>query len=323
MKHDHDVLPMPKLTVVILCYNQEDSIERAVLSCKSGDASDVEIVIVNDGSTDSSLQEIERLVRASTQCIRLVDSAENLGTWRSSGLGFRAARSPFVTFLDGDDEFLPGAIDAISSVIECEDGRRVAWHFSLVRSNSGEDGQVTIPWAGVPVIDRLLLTYQPYGAHGGLVIAKDRAVDWASFWRPDLYNLQQDWLLHWKLADCGYRVVSLDKPIYRHRLRDTEDVKTLDSQHLRYYYRGLNRALIMESVKGPLAKLAAVAGTRRDRQHLSKSVLDSWKRGWAAGGGSGAPRFCDWPVPLPAVRLVIKLISRWRRVRAFKTVTIK
>jgi glycosyltransferase involved in cell wall biosynthesis len=93
------------VSVVIPCFNQGRFLEDAIRSVERQRYSPIEIIVVNDGSTDSTSQVAgNHDVALITQPNRGISAARNAGLNRASG--------EYVVFLDADDELLP---DAVSS----------------------------------------------------------------------------------------------------------------------------------------------------------------------------------------------------------------
>lgn len=91
----------PKVSIVIPCYFAEATIRRAIDSILAQTEPDFEVIVVNDGSTDASLD-----ILATYDDPRLrVFSQENQGEGGARNRGIREARGEFLTFLDDDDEF--------------------------------------------------------------------------------------------------------------------------------------------------------------------------------------------------------------------------
>jgi glycosyltransferase involved in cell wall biosynthesis len=85
-------------------------LERAFRSIRSI-SNDIEIILVENGSTDSSLQECERLADANTRVFHLSES----GVSRARNHGIDAARGKLITILDADDEMLANRIRFIEN----------------------------------------------------------------------------------------------------------------------------------------------------------------------------------------------------------------
>ena len=95
----------PKITVGILCYNAEDTIQRAIESALSQDHKDFEIIVLDDASTDSSLSKVNPFISNST--IRLIRHQTNKGPGAARNTVINAAKGEFVVFFDDDDVSRP------------------------------------------------------------------------------------------------------------------------------------------------------------------------------------------------------------------------
>jgi glycosyltransferase involved in cell wall biosynthesis len=99
------------ITVGITCFNASDSLERAVRSAQAQIWPAIEIVAVDDGSTDGSPVILERLARDDRR-IRVIRHAENRGVAAARNTVLRNATGAFVAFFDDDDESLPERLTA-------------------------------------------------------------------------------------------------------------------------------------------------------------------------------------------------------------------
>ncbi len=93
---------MPKISLIIPVYNTEAFLQRCLRSVVTQTLRDIEIIVVNDGSTDSSPAIIERFVREDDR-ILLIEQ-ENRGLSASRNRALQAATGEFVSFLDSDDD---------------------------------------------------------------------------------------------------------------------------------------------------------------------------------------------------------------------------
>nr|MBA2742716.1 glycosyltransferase family 2 protein [Chthoniobacterales bacterium] len=121
--HDNDPYgrcAAPKLSVLITLYNYAQHIEECVASVARGaeelDAA-LEVVIVNDGSTDSSLPRALDCLRRSQLPIRLVDKRFNTGLADARNMALRIARAPYVFMLDADNLIYRQALRQLLDVI--------------------------------------------------------------------------------------------------------------------------------------------------------------------------------------------------------------
>ena len=102
------------ISVVIPLYNKEESIAHSLWSVLTQSRDDFEVVIVDDGSTDSSVSIVESI---SDSRIRLIRQ-KNGGPSNARNTGARNSRGEWILFLDADDELLPGALECFYYNIE-------------------------------------------------------------------------------------------------------------------------------------------------------------------------------------------------------------
>ena len=105
-----------RLSVIIPVYNVESWIERCLESPAVQDFSDLEIVCVNDGSTDASRERLAAW-EAREPRLRVIDQS-NAGPSAARNAGIGAARGDYVSFLDADDRYLPGACGRIVAALD-------------------------------------------------------------------------------------------------------------------------------------------------------------------------------------------------------------
>src|SRR3954468_8200241 len=98
----------PPISVVIPVFNGERFLQEALDSVFAQDVPGLEILVVDDGSTDGT-EAIARRYGARVSCIR----QENRGQASATNVGIRLARAPLVSVLDADDVWEPGALAAL------------------------------------------------------------------------------------------------------------------------------------------------------------------------------------------------------------------
>lgn len=98
---------MPFFSIVIPAFNRAREIGRALDSCIHQEFSDFEIVVVDDHSTDGT---VEVIGRHADVRIRLVCHDSNRGVCPARNTGVLNASGEWIVFLDSDDELLPGAL---------------------------------------------------------------------------------------------------------------------------------------------------------------------------------------------------------------------
>ena len=92
---------MPKVSVIIPCYNHGQYLDEAVDSVLAQTFQDFEIIIVNDGSTDNTRDVANELIKSDPRITYYFQ--ENQGLSASRNKGFALAKGEFIQFLDADD----------------------------------------------------------------------------------------------------------------------------------------------------------------------------------------------------------------------------
>ena len=95
-----------KVSVILCAYNEEKYISKAIESILNQTLTDLELIIVNDGSTDNTLNIINSF---KDNRIRLINQ-ENIGLGASRNKAMKIASGEYVTFLDADDWFSSNAL---------------------------------------------------------------------------------------------------------------------------------------------------------------------------------------------------------------------
>lgn len=93
---------MPKVSVIIPNFNNEKYIEEAIKSVQNQSLKDIEIIIIDDCSTDDSLNIIQNIAKSDSR-IKIIQNQKNLGAGLSRNAGLDIATGEFIKFLDSDD----------------------------------------------------------------------------------------------------------------------------------------------------------------------------------------------------------------------------
>lgn len=104
--------PAPLVSIVVPIYNGAPFLEKAVLSCLGQTYPHVEVVLVDDGSSDGSRALADRLAQAHPR-VRCEHHATNRGVSAAWNTGFSAARGAFLLRLAQDDYLVPEALEKL------------------------------------------------------------------------------------------------------------------------------------------------------------------------------------------------------------------
>lgn len=95
------IMKTPKVSIIVPAFNVEKYIEECVLSLTQQTYSNIEVIIVNDGSTDKTLDLCQKLAKQHRN-LRII-SQKNAGVSAARNTGLSKASGDFIAFVDGDD----------------------------------------------------------------------------------------------------------------------------------------------------------------------------------------------------------------------------
>lgn len=210
--------PMPTVSVIIPAYNQAHFLSDTLRSVLDGTYQDLEIIIVDDGSTDNTRQVAESI---SDPRIRYIFQ-ENSGLSSARNTGIRNASGSLLTYLDSDDLFLPEKLSLLTDILEREpEIGLVAGQAIIIDENNQPLGEVfTEP---IPKDITNLLFGNPL--HVGSVLLRSEWQDKVGFFDQNLRSYE-DWDMWLRLARAGCQMGWVAKPVslYRfHRNQMTRD----------------------------------------------------------------------------------------------------
>lgn len=108
------------VSVIMPCYNAVRYVEEAVASALGQSHRSLELIVVDDGSTDGSDVVLARLTAAHPTRIRLLRT-ERAGAYPARNAGLRAAHGELIAFLDADDWWLPNTIELLAAALARRD----------------------------------------------------------------------------------------------------------------------------------------------------------------------------------------------------------
>jgi glycosyltransferase involved in cell wall biosynthesis len=108
--------PRPTVTVVIPCFNYARYLPAAVESVLSQEGVDVDVVVVDDGSTDESMQ-VALQFALNDPRVRVIAHDKNAGPVQTFNDGLAVAEGEFLVRLDADDILTPGALQRATDVM--------------------------------------------------------------------------------------------------------------------------------------------------------------------------------------------------------------
>lgn len=287
----------PLVSVVIPAYNAAASLGETVASAQRQSLAEIEILIVDDASTDDTLALARRLAAADPR-IRVFAGEQNRGPSGARNLGFAAARGEWIALLDADDAFeterLADLVTAARGsgadlladnlLLEDEDGS------SAPMLTAEEGGTEAVSAAGF-LLGNLPDRAQPRRSYGFLkpILRRAFLVEHGLGYDESL-RFAEDFAFYLDCLGAGGRFFLLRRPLYRYRLRgdsltaqhSIEDLRRLQQVDRRLLQRG-----------NPAATPAFRDALRRHRRSIDQRlqwrlVIEAVKRhDWAAALRAG------------------------------------
>ena len=107
---------IPDVSVIISVYNLEQYISECVESICNQSLKNIEIICIDDGSTDNSLNILEEIAKSDSRISVLTQKNSGLSAVRNEGL--KIARGRYIHFMDGDDCLEPGAMEDLVQIMD-------------------------------------------------------------------------------------------------------------------------------------------------------------------------------------------------------------
>ena len=101
-----------KFSIIIPAYNAENSIQKSIDSILNQTYNNYEIIVVNDGSTDNTINLIEKNSK-----IKIINQ-KNLGVSSARNTGIENAKGDFIAFIDADDYIEKNYLEEFNNIIE-------------------------------------------------------------------------------------------------------------------------------------------------------------------------------------------------------------
>jgi glycosyltransferase involved in cell wall biosynthesis len=285
---------MAKISVILPVHNRADVLPRAIQSVIDQELSDFELIVIDDGSVDSSATVAESFADPRIRLLRL---SRNRGGNVARNEGVRAATAPLLAFLDSDDRYLPNKLSYAVAEFERRNGLDLLVD-SFIKIQPPGARKVEVTRRNPVITDReqfraALFTRQLWKATPAITVKRDVALE-AGLFDETLRRLQDfDFLIRVsELANCA----STDEVLWV-KYWDANAISGQDNmipanvelvrRHPEYlrtaaYRPGLAYALRLSAWRR--LKRADFAGIARDVRDLAKAfgAGEAARLGWEA-----------------------------------------
>ena len=192
------------LSLVIPVHNEAQNLGRVLPGCVaalSEMSADWDVILVDDGSTDDSVEVARRAMDAEASRLRVIHHNGKLGYGRTVADGLRAARAEYVAFMDGDGQFDPSDLKLLAALMTTAD-------LAAGRRQRRADPKYRLVIAGIfNMLVRLLYGIRFPDVDCGLKLMRRQVLEAAAplMARSALLNTE----LYFKAQRAGFRIVQL------------------------------------------------------------------------------------------------------------------
>lgn len=215
----------PPVSIVVTCFNQGRYVAGALDSLRAQNYPDLQLIITDDASTDSSVAAVERWARAHADIrVTLLPNPTNIGVCRSLNLALGHVTGDYVGFLAADDEWLPGKLlNDISLLQRLPNSAGVVYSDAYLIDEDGKLLDATYlaryypNFQSQPPAGRILEQYMAGGnfVHPGTIVLRRECFERVGYFDESLLFEDYDFCL--RLAD-QYDFVFTDFVGIRYRL---------------------------------------------------------------------------------------------------------
>ncbi len=218
----------PLVTVAIPFYNLGSLLPETLASIAAQDYPNIEVIVINDGSTDAYSLEVLEEMRAQYPRYRFVTQANRgLGAARNTGLAL--AEGEFFLPMDADNIGRPDMVSRFVKALQRNPDVAVATCFFLAFEETSDIAEGKFPYAyrpcGGPYVAAALRNV--YGDANAM--SRTAALRSVGGYETEKHTTCEDWEMYVKLVRHGHRIDVVPEYLFYYRHRSTSLLRTTDS----------------------------------------------------------------------------------------------
>lgn len=239
VREEAHLIDSPTISVVMPIYNAQQDLHQAIESILNQSFTDFELLIIDDGSTDQSVQ----IVRSfSDPRIRLMSQSANLGLVAALNTGIANARGQFIARMDGDDLSLPERFTLQLAAMQDQQLDICGSHWVQIDVMGNPLTTLYAPKLDDEVIATLATTV-PY-AHGSIMLRKSFIHQYALQYQP---GYSEDYALWIRCFELGAKFGLVDAVLYLHRTHP-QSITSMKSAEQASSAKQLRRAFVKNNL---------------------------------------------------------------------------
>jgi glycosyltransferase EpsE len=220
----------PLVSILISTYNDEISVVNAVRSVQNQTYKNLEIIVLDDGSTDDTYKLVKSITDNDSR-VKLLKNEENIGLTKSLNILIKESTGEIIARQDADDISLPQRIRTQINFIQ-----KYKLDFCSSRAVTMKSNR-KIPSLSFYLPKKFIIKLKNPFIHGTLMIKKDVLLKVGNY--DENYYYSQDYKLMIKLINEGFKFKVLKKPLYV--LNTENNISTLNSSEQQKYANDAKR----------------------------------------------------------------------------------
>ena len=212
------------ISVIMSAYNSEETLEESIISILSQKHSNLELLIVDDASSDKTFYIMSQLKKTDDR-IKIYKNEKNLGLTKSLNFLISKSNGNILARQDSDDISLPDRLFKQFNVIKNKN-IGVCTSRAYIKKTKKK-----LPGFSFYLPSDMLIKYKNPFVHGTLMIEKSLMISYGCYNENYLYA--QDYELFYKLIKNGEKIFTIREPLYILNMENNISIKFKDEQ-MRY-----------------------------------------------------------------------------------------
>lgn len=209
-----------KVSVIIPCYNCGKTVEESFASLEKQTFKDFDVIFVNDGSTDNTLEVLKKMQEKNTLAVHIIDKP-NGGVSSARNFGIDSADGEYILFLDADDGYHREYIERMVTAAEESGADTVYCRLSRVQKqveNAESPREKYVSKTKTQMMDDLLYRMGEFGCY--CYIYKKAVLDKIALRFVPNTAFGEDREFNWKYLCHCESAVFIDMPLYFYRINE-------------------------------------------------------------------------------------------------------
>jgi glycosyltransferase involved in cell wall biosynthesis len=232
----------PQVSIIIPSHNREKYLGLAIQSVLIQTFTNFELIVVDDGSTDGSLQIAQQFAASDTR-IKVLASEQNQGEASALKKGFDTAQGEFVGQVDSDDLLEPQALELTVEALEGDPGLGIVYTNYIDIDEDGNKVRVgmrcSIPYSAERLLTKMMVFH--------FTLMRKSIYQSVGGFNPK-FDPVQDYDLLLRLSERT-RIAKIPEFLYLHRIHSNMVSKTKSLKMLVLSYKAVEQALIRRGMK--------------------------------------------------------------------------